>query len=382
MKREKKKLPWQQLLAMGIFMLVGAVCGVMAVDCIRQLLPESRSAAAFLLVLLGLFAAVYGAVLLQTVIHEAGHLVFGLLSGYRFSSFRILSLMWLKEEGKIRFRRLSIPGTAGQCLMTPPEPVNGAIPVKLFNLGGSLMNLLASAVFLALYAVTKAVPLLSAFCAVMTVTGVGLALVNGIPLRLGTIDNDGYNAFSLGKSRSALRGFWLQLKVNDQIARNVRLKEMPEEWFTVPEDWELENSMVCSCAVLACNRLMDEHRFSEADRLMKHLLSVNSGIVGLHRSLLICDRIFCGLIGEGSGGISAELYTPEQKKFMKSMKNFPTVIRTEYALALLSEKDTAKSEKLCTRFEKIAKSYPYPSDICSERELMAIAAEKAKETQS
>ena len=55
---------------------------------------------------------------------------------------------------------------------------------------------------------------------------------------------------------------------------------------------------------------------------------------------------------------------------MKSMKKFPSVLRTWYAYALLAERDGEKARKIKDQFEKCAKSYPYPSDIASERELM------------
>ena len=45
-----------------------------------------------------LFASVLISIPLVTVIHEGGHLVFGLLTGYKFSSFRIMSFMWVKEK--------------------------------------------------------------------------------------------------------------------------------------------------------------------------------------------------------------------------------------------------------------------------------------------
>ena len=66
---------------------------------------------------------------ISIIVHEAGHLAFGLMSGYTFSSFRIGSLMWIKQDRKIKLRRLSIAGTGGQCLMTPPEEKNGKNPV-------------------------------------------------------------------------------------------------------------------------------------------------------------------------------------------------------------------------------------------------------------
>ena len=66
------------------------------------------------------FMAVILALVLQTLIHEAGHLVFGLLTCYRFVSFRIFNLTIINKAGKFAFRRFSVLGTAGQCLMSPP----------------------------------------------------------------------------------------------------------------------------------------------------------------------------------------------------------------------------------------------------------------------
>lgn len=63
------------------------------------------------------------------------------------------------------------------------------------------------------------------------------------------------------------------------------------------------------------------------------------------------------------------------------MKTYPSVLRTEYAYALLAKKDDIKASKVMEKFEKVAHSYPHLIDIESERELMAIA-QTAKETQS
>ena len=59
------------------------------------------------------------AFILQIVLHEGGHLLFGLLSGYRFVSFRIFNWTLIRQEGKFRLKRFGIAGTGGQCLMLP-----------------------------------------------------------------------------------------------------------------------------------------------------------------------------------------------------------------------------------------------------------------------
>ena len=372
-KEQKKKGKWQQGIMMGFFMLIGAACGALMVSFMEQRGAENSSAREDLIFLGVLFIGMYLGIFLQLTIHEAGHLVFGLKSGYQFSSFRIGSFMWLKENDKIVSRRLSLAGTGGQCLMVPPQLQDGKIPVILYNLGGCIMNLVASLVFLVIYLLIPKGTIISLFCLMMVLIGVAIALMNGIPLRLGTVDNDGHNALSLRKNPDAMRAFWLQLKVNEQIAKGIRLKDMPDEWFAVPDDEAMRNSMVATQGVFATNRLMDQQRFAEADRLIAHFLEIDSGIIGLHRSLMICDRMYCELIQDNCKEILEEMLTKEQIKFMKAMKKFPSVVRTEYTYALLALKDTAKAKAAWDLFEKVAKTYPYPSDVQSERELMEIA---------
>lgn len=378
-KKQKKKVQWQQWIVMGFFMLIGAVCGVLMVSFVEQRGTENGSVLEDLIPLGVLFVGMYVGIFLQLIIHEAGHLVFGLKSRYQFSSFRIGSFMWLKENNKIVCRRLSLAGTGGQCLMVPPQMQDGKIPVIMYNLGGCIMNLVASAVFLIIYFLIPKGTVISLFCLMMVLIGVVIALMNGIPLRLGTVDNDGYNALSLGKNPDAMQAFWLQLKVNEQIAKGIRLKDMPDEWFVVPDDEAMQNSMVATQGVFATNRLMDQQRFEDADRLIAHLLEIDSGIIGLHRNLMICDRMYCELIHDNRKEILEEMLTREQIKFMKAMKKFPSVVRTEYAYALLALKDTAKVNAARELFEKVAKTYPYPSDVQSERELIGIADNIARE---
>ncbi len=326
-----------------------------------------------MLFLAALFVVFMAEFFLQLLIHEVGHLVFGLATGYKFSSFRIFSLMWVNESGKVRFRRLGIVGTGGQCLMSPPELVNGKMPFLLYNLGGVFANLISSAAAVMLYFVVSDITFLAGAFLIFAVIGVGTALMNGIPMRTGTIDNDGYNALSLCRCKEAQRALWIQMKIGEELTNGIRIKDMPEEWFDVPSDEAMKNSLVAAVGVYACNRMVDAGRFEEADKLMEHLLEIDSGIVGLHRNMLICDRIYIELITENRKDVVEAFLNDEQKKFMKAMGEYPSVIRTEYAYALLFERDAAKAATLKTEFEKCAKTYPYPADIQSDRELMEIA---------
>lgn len=169
-----------------------------------------------------------------------------------------------------------------------------------------------------------------------------------------------------------MRTFWAQMTINDQQTRGVRLKDMPEELFEVPSDQLMKNGIISTIGVFACNRLMDMKKFKEAESLMKHLLEIDSGILGIYRNLMTMDRIYIELIGENRSDVLEGLYTNDLKKFQVQMKDFPAVIRTKYAYTLLSEKNITEAKKIKAQFEKVAKTYPYPSDIQSEREFLEI----------
>ena len=333
-------------------------------------LPENESFfAVFLFVFLG-FCVSFA---LQIILHETGHLIGGLLTGYKFCSFRIGNLQLQRENGALRFCRLKLAGTGGQCLMMPPEPVDGKIPVMLYNLAGPLMNLLTALLALGGYFLSGGGSMGASLLFLFAFVGFYLALTNGIPLRLGPIDNDGKNAFSLRRDPEAMRAFYLQMAVNSRQTEGERLRDMPDEWFVMPSDEAMQSALVAATGVFCCSRLMDEHRFAEAHETMSRLLSGGANLVGLYRALLLCDEMYLELLGENRRGTVDAMLTKPQRRFMRQMKDFPSVLRTEYALALLHDGDKERAALLRGRFEKIAAAYPYQGDIEQERSLLALA---------
>ena len=365
----KTALPYIPMVA------AGAVCGVL-VACYAERAAENGFPGGMPGALLLLFGGLCLAFFLQTAVHEGGHLLFGLLTGYRFCSYRVGSLMVVRQEGRLRLRRLSVAGTGGQCLMAPP-PWSRDLPVALYNLGGCLLNLLCAGLCLALWLPLRQRPVPAALLLICGLAGLVFALLNGIPMRLGGLDNDGRNALNLRKHPQALHAFWLQMKVAECQAGGVRLKDMPAEWFLRPESG-LEDPLVAAAAVFGCCRLMDELRLEEAAQAIGTLLSEKTGMAELHRSLLTCDLLCCRLLAGDPKGASA-LASPRLQRFFRGMKQYPSVLRTRYMLALLLEKDGAAAERLREQFEKCTAAYPYPQELTGERALMELADRAARE---
>ena len=373
-----KQNKWKKWLARNIgsvvmllsYLLMGLGCGVMSAW------AADKNGGGLIEMLLLVLGGVYGSLLVHIILHEAGHMAFGLMTGYKFVSFRIFSFVWQRTaEGKLKFGVSPLPGAAGQCLMSPPDMKDGKIPFVLYNLGGALMNLIVSALCL-IAAAAAANPVADALLMMCALVGLMTALTNGIPMHAGPVDNDGYNILSLKRSEEAVKGFWLQLKAAGQNALGVRLRDMPEEWFFMPSRAMIKNSMCASAGVFTCSRIMDQMKFEEALQAMNTLLRTGSGMVPMHRAGVQMDKACCQLL-LGRGKEAAEKSIDATgKKLMKAMKTNISVIRTEYVFALLGEKDEKKAEEILIRFETAAKKWPSEADVESEKELIACAQEK------
>ncbi len=354
---------------MVVCVLLGMVLGFFLIWAQERLLGEVK---VFFLLLVAVF---FVCLFLHVILHELGHLLFGLWTGYRFSSFRVFNFMWVKTDGKTHFKKLSIAGTAGQCLLLPPPQNEGKIPTVWYNLGGVIVNFFVSALCIVFAVFLQNAPIPRFCLAICAATGLIFGLTNGIPMRVGQVDNDGKNALSLRKNEKAAYAFWLQLQINGTLASGKRLRDMPPEWFDLPPSEEWGNSMIATRAVFCENYYMDRKEFSKAKALASRLLEEETGIVDVHANLLRCDLVYLALVVDGALDEAEGLWGKELVAFQKTMKNFPAVLRTQYAYALFCDRDEEKAATLYKRFKKIEKSYPYEADIQGERELMTLAQE-------
>ena len=324
-----------------------------------------------ILLTVGIAVAFY----LCVILHEAGHLIFGLIGGYRFSSFRIGSIMLVRQNGKLCLRLLKLVGTGGQCLMIPPESRMSAASCVLYNLGGVIINTVCAVIFGILYLFLPYTAVVTQILLMAAVFSLIFALLNGIPLNMG-MPNDGLNTLYILKNPDAMQAMNYQLLIASANAEGIRLSDMPDLWFSIDSDSDLTDPLCGAISVFACNRLLDKRRIHEAREAITSLLNSDVKLAELHKCLLASDLIFCILTEDGNMARIANWYTDAQKKFMKAMKTNPSVIRTEYAIALIRDKDENIAENIRQKFEKVAKTYPYQQEIDSERELIELALER------
>ena len=281
-----------------IYMFAFAAIGAYSASFAESYLGEEETVAKSMIIVLIYVIMAYIGAMIHIAVHEAGHLIFGKLTGYEFKSYRIFNLMWQKDkDGKVRFYKYSLAGTGGQCMMGPPEMKDDNIqdmPFVLYNLGGIIMNLVVSLIFFGFFLLQKETNYFKGFCVVMVIIGISYVLANGIPLPAST--NDGSNTLSIARSKKARKAFWVQMKGVILLTEGTRIKNFPKEWFSMPDEKGLQNTMEAVMAVYVCDRLMDEHRFNEAKKTIDQLLDANTAINEIHRKLLKTNALYCELL--------------------------------------------------------------------------------------
>lgn len=370
-----KKKNYGDIAAKIIMLLTGAVCGIFIIFTMNFFGTLVKGPAAFLLMFAEAMIIMYIASFVQTIIHESGHLIFGLITGYKFVSFRIGHFMFIKEKGRLKIKLYTVVGTAGQCLMMPPQ-WNEKIPYRLYNLGGCIMNAATALFALAAYFAAGAEGFFALCMAMLAVMGLSMALTNGIPMRVGGISNDGMNAALLGKKENTLRAFWLQLYVNGLIAKGERYRNMPREWFRLPEGEELSDPICCAMGVMLYNFCFDMHEFDEAEQTINYMLNA-PGLLDVEKNELLCELLFLRVLRGAPKEEIDSLLTPKLDKYIKATANYVSRRRLAYAYQLLYLKNYSTAQKCLEVFERTAATYPYSAETENEREIIEIVKQKA-----
>ncbi|WP_300702435.1 site-2 protease family protein [Bacteroides sp.] len=308
-------------------------------------------------IILTSFASFFIALFLQIILHEGGHLVCGLATGYTFVSFRIGNLTLIRKDGKFLFKRFSIAGTGGQCLLAPPHKPLNEIPTAWYNMGGVLFNFLSATIALIpIFCISGMPSYVVTFLVIFSLAGYFLALMNGIPLKIGGIGNDADNMRLLLKNTESKQALMTQLQVNALLQEGVRLKDMPAEWFQEEENTNYKDALQVSIRLMTASRYEDMGDMNKAYILFNDCMQHKDELIGLFVKEVSCELLLIALMKGYTEQVNI-LYTEDIKAYINQYKKVMSGKQVLLcALALYKEDDKAKAkeiyETLCRQSDK------------------------------
>lgn len=311
------------------------------------------------------------AIFLQVSLHEAGHLMCGLASGYRFVSFRIFSFTWIRQGGKVRMKRFSVSGTGGQCLLAPPEKPDEEIPVTLYNIGGVAMNFLTVLVALVPLVLIDDMPFLWKMFLIQFIgIGVFLGLLNGIPMKMGGIGNDAYSLRLLKQNSGTKHALVLQLRINALIQEGMRPKDMPEDWFHLEGKIDYSDMLQATIALMEISRKQDQEEWEEAYVLLEEAVSHGKELVGILKQEVEAELFFTAWV-IGKEERARELATDKLLAYIRAYSKVSSAKQRQlFALALYMEHDKEKAEGIYRTVKAKRESYLMQGEVNMDLALM------------
>lgn len=251
----------------------------------------------------------YFLLVLQIIIHEAGHGLFGRLTGYKMISFRVLSFMWSwHPDGKIVYQQTPTVGLSGQCLMAPPEYREDKWPIRWYLSGGVIANLVVSTIVLIFLEPTWYLNIFSFF-------GFVFAVFNGIP----DGHNDGKSILLASQRKEYRYLLYLELKINQLSNRGLVLSEMPKKYFEKISTDSKRTHLDDYHDLLRANLFLDTKQWKNLQEELEALWEQLPNIEPVYQPAIKAEMLFYLLVFQSNDPRIDEIW--EDKKFRKIMKH-------------------------------------------------------------
>lgn len=308
-------------------------------------------------------------------IHEIGHGIFGYLTGYKLLFFRIGRTTIVMEKGKWIKKKMSIPGTLGQCMMEPPMADGDKFPFILYNIGGSILNyflaLVAIVISLNPQNISKEAYIIVIVFAFM---GIFVGTMNILPFRIGYISNDGYNAYIMAKFPPARLAYLELMKCHDEIQRGKRLADIKLEKV---DSFDYEAPMVCAYWILQAQIHIAQGSFIKGEGIARDILKSPLKVYPYYRAEAGSVGLFAAIMRDAPKETIDQLYETKVKRHLITKGMGPEKLRIRYAYELLVEGNREAADKTLIEFEKAAKDYPVDEEIKAERQFITLVNQKS-----
>ena len=361
--------------------LVGACCGLIIVIPIIAI-TDGESVWTVAKTIFGKFSlqdvlkivwmpvAILIAFILNVVLHEGGHLVAGLLTGYRFVSFRFLNWTIIRRNGRLQWGNYELAGTGGQCLMAPTDRPIDQIDTRWYNAGGVLANLLIVVISALLLWAFDLPAWLDELLVIMIILGLLIGVGNGIPLKMGGVATDGLNLLQLEKDIPGKQCFCNILEFNALSQEGVPYDEMPEHIFALPQPIDWVNSMHVGAALLAATRMAAVHQWEEAYRLLTEAHDHSDEYMVLYQ-LEVENMMTQVCIAMGRDDEARQHYSDKVAKHVERHASTQSDKQlTKMAVALALENDRPKAEAMLHELETGRDKYIHQGDVALSLDLM------------
>lgn len=355
------------IIVIGSFMFIGSRFADVSL--------ENDSKYSFLIMFLFLIN-MYIAIIIHIILHESGHMIAGLATGYDLVSFRVGSIALVKgKDGKKYLKRMKIQGTGGQCLMRPPKVPVEECPYKWYHISGGLMNLGLGIICILLYIFLLPKNYITfALFEEFGLIGISLGLNNLIPMKSGGMQNDGYNLLDLGKNIDAKKCMNMVLEINALLTVSDSYSDLPEHLINEIKSidfktMDITNASIANAFNFQAGIYFAEGNYEKAYELQKYMKDTPN-VLGIFKNEAKCECLFYEITHEQNKDIIEQLYDKKLQQYVKATSVYPSRQRLLYTYYHLYIKNEEKAEEAYLKLKNMTDTYIIKADVLMELEVV------------
>lgn len=286
-----------------------------------------------LLFLLAIVVYLYASIL----IHELGHLLGALASGFKLNFLTVMRFALIQQQGKLRLRRMQKLSAGGLTSTVPTSCHNLRQKLMILIAGGPIASFslfLLGLVFLPFPTLVSQNPLL---LVLVSLAGLNLylAIANSLPLKVGFYTTDGYILSALVRNTVEGQRFLAMYEYLASVAQGVRPKELSAE-LVERSLAQPEQSMHHGYGlIMAYYKALDQADINQAGTFLDDALAIKDYMPDFIRSSLFMEAAYFEAFHRHSATTAQEWFDQVQEfVFLKPY----TQRRVEGAIALAQGK--------------------------------------------
>lgn len=320
--------------------------------------------------ILGVIIIVLISYWIHIILHEFGHLIGGTLSGYTLISFRIFSIVLVRENKKTKIKKYSVVDTVGECVMMPPEIKKGKYPYLLYRIGGLIVNLVTSIIALILVLGVDAAGKYpwNLWCVLFAFVGIVNSIYNGVPIVFEGIPNDGYILLHMIESNEARLAVHSQLLIYAFLSKGGSYSDVPYEQFCINQTGEIRNFLVIRVKLLEYKWHLEHLDFNQAAKCLEATNQFFNSLPRTYQYEINSEKLFIEIMCEHDRDIIDKLYNADVRKYIDESQYALSKNRLMMAYEAGVKNDMRGANKYYKQLKSGAKSAPIKGEI--ELELM------------
>lgn len=256
--------------------------------------------------------------------------------------------------------------------MVPSEKIkNDNIPYFWYNVGGVAVNVLLAVVSLIVLRFTDLGIISMSFFLMLTFTGLFLALMNGLPLTVNGVSNDGRNIIILARKPEMRLHFLNMMRIAGEMSGGHRLKDMPGEWFTDEPVKNVKDYFILSSRVTYMSLLEDKGYLDKAREIAEELMTFGKKLPQIFALEVGAENVMLELMTTNRRDIVEKLWNKQLQRYTSANSKYsPMKFAVLYAVELIHNNNKEKAETYRQKLEKNMDNFTMPGEAKTALELI------------